>query len=184
MRTLVEACVAAADRIGRRAAGQWGWRLVMFVCGAGTQLWISSRHPLVLADALAWAAIAGAVVLPRSPLPLVAAAMQVLLTAWAQPSVFEALPIALGLLGWHVAAAAVGTGRPWARRDPAGPSPTRALRVPLGIALLAIVAGVILAALATPGMWQPNLVATGLVAILLALGAALVLWPAGPSPRK
>lgn len=180
MNTLSETIVELLDRMRRRPPSRWVLRGLLVLCGVVAQVWVT-----LVAGASPWAAVSavaivGAAVFARGVVPLLAAATIVVQAALAALPVLELVPIALALLGWHVCASLLATGRPWATVDGAV---VRAMRMPVLGAVAAILVVAAAAAVAAGLAWGEAGVVTLLIALVLVLGAVVVLWPA-TDPRR
>lgn len=176
MNTLSDLLVGLLERAGRRPASRWALRAVLAVCGLACQAWITLH-----AGATAWtpigvAAVIGGVLLPRSVVPLLTAAVLIVQAVLAGLPALALVPVAVTLLGWHTCATLLCVGRPWARmsrRTLAG------ARMPVLASLAAIVlatAAALIAGGADLGEAGPVTFAAGFAVVL---GVIVVLWPSG-----
>ncbi|GAA3903469.1 hypothetical protein [Microbacterium invictum] len=184
MNALEDFLTRAVARALRRPLQRWLVRGAMLVLGAAVQLWLTWLGAGPLMQVLAWTALAFGVLLPRTSAPLIAGLTVVMEAAVVTPQPVEAVPVALGLAGWHLCAVMLTTGRPWARL---GAGARRAMGMPALIGL----AGVIVAmppALLAGGLVLPEVAAISMLLVLgVVLGAAVALWPApgeGQSARR
>lgn len=174
MNALSESIVELLDRMRRRPPSRWALRGLLVLCGAAAEIWL-----LLVAGASPWtvvasiAIVAGAV-FARGVVPLLTAAVIVVQAALAALPVLELVPLALALLGWHLCASLLATGRPWAAVDGAV---VRALRMPVLGAVAATLVVAAAAVIAGGLAWGEAGVVTLLVALALVLGAIVVLWP-------
>ncbi len=181
MNGFAETIADLVQRLARRPRAVWVWRAVMLACGLGAQLWIMALRPLVVLAFVALCAVVLAVIVPRTVVPLLAAALIVLEAAMVRVTVVEAVPLAVALLGWHVAASALSAARPWARVES---SVWRALLLPT-LASLGGIAVTIPFALTAGALTLPPLALVSIALVLLAaLGLLLVLWPASATTRR
>lgn len=180
MSAVDEALTDLVERVRRRPAERWLVRAAMLAFGTATQLWIGGGSVGSPATVLAWCAIAAGVALPRTVLPLVAAGFFVVEAAVTGLDPLAAVPVAIGMAGWHLCAVRLSVGRPWSR---VGPAARRALWRPATVGL----AGIALAlppALLAAGLVLPELAAvTMLLVVGVVLGAVVVLWPGDAAAR-
>lgn len=175
MNWLDELVADVAARLRRRPPQRWLLRSVMLICGAAAQVWLNALGAGSVLQALGWAVLLLGFVLPRTVVPLVAGVFIVFEAAVVRVDAVTAVPIALGLAGWHVCAAALTTGRPWARLS------RRVLRGTVWWPALLGLGGVAVAvpmALVADGLVLPEIAAvTLLLVVAVVLGAVVVLWP-------
>lgn len=175
MREFSEVLVDLAERMRRRPRAYWTVRAIMLVCGLAAQGWIAAVGGAGGWNVAGFLAVTLGVVFPRTVVPLLTAAMLVLEAAVLNLNVFALVPVAVALLGWHVSATVLSIGRPWTRR---APSVIAGLRMPV-VAALSAIAAAALAAWIAAGVPAPDAgVGTLLIALVVVLGALIVLWPA------
>lgn len=175
MNWLDDLVVDAVARLRRRPPQRWLVRAVMLLCGAAAQVWLTVLGAASPLQAIGWALLLLGFVTARSAAPLAAGLFIVFEAAVVRVDVIAAVPVALGLAGWHLGAVALATGRPWARLSPRA---ARALAWPGLIGLGGIAAAVPVAAVAD-GVVLPEIAAvTLLLVVAVVLGAVIALWPA------
>ncbi len=174
MNEIVNALVDAARWIGRRSRSQWALRVAMLVCGVAAQMLLVPLQGVLVLEVIGWVAIVAAVLLPRTILPLISMLLQILLAATASASVWQLLPVGFALVGWHVCAAALALGRPWARFDRAV---WRQMGAPAMVGAAAVGIAVPVALITSAVTLPGSLAVAVLIVLVIGLGVAVVLWP-------
>lgn len=180
MLALVELLSELLERARQQGRHQWLLRLAMVGSAllALTVLWQLTPSPLLLV--LAGLGVLLGLLLPRGHAPVVLAVVLVLWAAGAaRAGGLAMVPVAIGLLGWHWAAAATSVGRGPTRVDRAV---WRRLTVPLAVGVAAVGVGLALASLLGGLVLPPALTVTAVLVLVLVGVTGLVLWPTDRGP--
>jgi len=175
MSALDDSVTELIERMLRRPPQRWLARAAMLAFGVAIQLWLGGFTVVGIGAVLAWAVVAAAVVLPRTSLPLIAGVFFLIEAVVTGVTPLGAVPVALGMIGWHLCAVVLTTGRPWAR---VGSGARRALFWRPALIGVAGIAPAVPSALLASGLVLPELAAVSMLLVLgVVLGAATVLWP-------
>lgn len=175
MSAVTELLIALIERVRRRPAAHWMLRLALAACGLAAQGGITLHAGASLWTSMGVVAVAAGVALPRTVVPLLAAALLILQAAAAALPTLALVPVAVALLGWHTCATLLSMGRPWARVD-------RSVRVGIRMPVLASLGTIAVTAAAAAVAQGLDAGEAGILTVTAAFavvfGAIVVLWPA------